>query len=382
MKRQDSMSSPPRPKSNEEFLDSLLFPDLQSQYGEDYKQAVRKVRSEFKKEEAQVVERIERGLSDDDEHRRALNACIYPFARGQVQGYYFVCAGPLSELGIKNLDFLIVCGDPPDGETKIAMFGESKGPMTDPDPVVTQAKDRIKTLAQNWDYVFRQYLGNMTSEREFIIGVFASDANELAKSVIRKGGGIIVWSIDLSNDPILCLHRPEVDREDRELRQSMMHRNQTLNQLLSRKITTSPSFKTFYVQSHMMAKLRILTGVDKGTGQGTFTPDDVKSLVREALDYESDEVVERETSAVLAQAQSIRFIRDVGAGKLKIRSRSKIAGVREREIKQLWIRWKLDEELRERVDSSVVELQQSYEAKKQAIPTLEPYVKQNEHESE
>lgn len=374
------MSSPLRPKSNDEFLNSLLFPELQSQYEEDYKQAVRKVRSEFKKERALIAERIERGLRDDDEHRRALNACIYPFARGQVHGYYFVCAGPLSELGIKNLDFLIVCRDPPDGETKIAMFGESKGPMTDPDPVVTQAKERIGTVTQNWEYVFRQYLGNMTSAREFIIGVFASDANELAKSIIRKRGEIIVWSIDLSNDPILCLHRPELDREDRELRQSMMHRNQALNQLLSRKIATSPSFKTFYVQSHMMAKLRILTGVDKGSGQGTFTSADVKDLVREALDYVSDEVVERETSAVLTQAQSIRFIRDVGGGRFKIRSRSKIAGVREREIKQLWIRGKLDEELGERVDMAVVELQQLYETKKQAIPTLEPYVKQNEPE--
>jgi hypothetical protein len=138
------------------------------------------------------------------------------------------------------------------------------------------------------------------------------------------------------------------------------------------KLPTHPEFKTFYEQSHQVAKLRILTGVDKAKEDGTFTFDDVKNLVREALDYVSDDdKIQNEASRILNLGLQIQFVRDVGSNRYKIRSRSKSAELREDEMKRRWIKWRLDQELQERIEPNLVTLQAFYEKQRAARPTLE-----------
>lgn len=369
------MCSQSTPRPHDDFVEFLQFPDLQESYERDARNVIRKVRRDLEKDKVEIIEAIKRGIREDADHRKALNACIYPFAQGQIPGYYFVCAAPLSEVSESNFDFFIVCRDPPAAESQVAIFGEAKGPFNDPDPVVSQTKDRIAVVEDKWDYIRNQYLSGIDFPREFVLGVFASDAPELSKSIIRKQGGIVVWSIDLSNDPILRLLRPDLlARADTSIRETMLHRNDTLNSILGRKLLTHPSFKSFYEQSHPVAKLSVLTSIDKGAEDGTFTSEDLRDLVREALDYVSEKVIAQETSKILTYGLNIGFIRDVGKGRFKVKSRSKNADVRERDIGNLWIRWRLKEELRKRMDPKLVELQEAYETKKKAIPTLEEFV--------
>jgi hypothetical protein len=366
------MSSPRR--SHEEFLQFLRDRDLQERYDKDIKRIIRRTKAKFRAGRDEFVENLRNELSKDDDHRRVLNACVYPFAQQEIPSYYFVRAAPLAEVRppVKNMDFLIVSIDASDDEISMAIIGEAKGSINDPEPEVSETKERIDVFEKNWEYAKNRYLKDTEMPREFVLGVYAVDANETAKSVIRKGGKIIVWSVDFSNDPVLDLHRPDLpDRSDREIRETMYHRNKKLNQILN-KLPTSQSFKTFYLQSHPVAKLRILTGVDKGKEDATFTFDDVKALVKEALDYVSeDDIIKQEALKILTLAQSIGFVKPLGSENFKIMSRSKQAAARESEIEHAWFDFRVREEVSQRIDTEITKLQPSYEKERASRPRLE-----------
>ncbi|MGA3405999.1 MAG: hypothetical protein ABSD49_09745 [Candidatus Bathyarchaeia archaeon] len=370
MKKRSLMSFPPRPRPHEEFLQYLIHEDLRLSYERKRRLAVRKVRKQFLANQTEIVERLRRGLKEDDDHGRVLNACIYPFARGEVPGYFFVRAAPLVEMNLENLDFLIVCLNPPrSGEVKVAIFGEAKGPINDPDRVLQEMRSRIDVLEQNWDKVRRTYLSE-EMPREFVVGVLASDAHEMSKSVIKKGGARIVWSVDFSSNHILSLDRPDLDRSDRTIRATMMHKNDSLNQILN-KLATSATLYTFFEQSHIVAKLRILTAVDKVKEDGTFTFNDVETLVKEALDYVLDDsVIRRETSTIIEWGRNIGFVTEVVPGHFKIKSRYKNAADRDGEIENLWINYRLSQEANLLVDAEVASLQTSFESERAKRPTL------------
>lgn len=369
------MSLPP--KSHEEFVKFLHHADLQQGYEEAVKRIARRVKRKIRSEKEELIRELGRALEDDDEHRRVLNACIYPFAQGQIPGYYFVRAAPLSELEhVENLDFLIVCAEPGDGETPLAIVGEAKGSVNDPERHVAETKDRIVVFENNWQYARDQYFRGQELLREFVLGVLSSDANEISKSVVRKQGGIIVWSVDWSNDPIISLHRPDLSRSDSEVRETMFHKNRSLNVILD-KLATSQSFKMFYEQSHQVAKLRVLTAVDKGKEEAIFSLDDVRTLVREALDYISDtQIIEKESQRILYWGVEIGFVRDLGSDKYQIKTRSKRAESRASEIERMWIANRLKELQKQRIDNEIAQIQPEFEKERMKRPTLEEIASQ------
>ena len=85
-----------------------------------------------------------------------------------------------------------------------------------------------------------------------------SGLNGLSK--VLMGCWSVNWSI-----PVMCLHRPDldrddrqtraIDRDDRQTRAMMMHKDKRLNEALSKKIQTSTQFKTFCQQSYSAAKI-------------------------------------------------------------------------------------------------------------------------------
>jgi len=340
------------------------------------KKLSRKIKRKVSAERADTIRKLKRGMEEDDEHRRVLNACIYPFAHGDIPGHYFVRAAPLSELNppVENLDFLIVCAEPQRNEISIAIIGEAKGSIDNPEPIVTETKQRKVVFENNWQYAKDNYLNSQELPREFVLGVLSIDANEVAKSVIRKGGHIVVWSVDFSNDPVISLHRPDLERPEREIRETMFHTNSRLNQVLD-KLPTSQSYKTFYEQSHVIAKLRILTGVDKGKALERFSLDDVRTLVKEALDYVTDPaIIDRESQAIVNLALRIGFIKDVGSGQFKIMTRSKHAGSREIEIERMWISSRINEMQKKLLEDGIAEIQHEFELERKKRPTLDESV--------
>jgi len=366
------MSSPPQPQSNKEFSSFLADADLRSQYEKEVKIAIRRTKRNFKENAPLIENNFREGFRKDDIHRLVLNAAIFPFATSEVSGYYFIRAAPLLELGVKNLDFLITCPQPQAGESRIAILGEAKGSINDPDRVVSETKSRISIVNNHREYIKRQYLDNSEYSFEFVLAVPAIDASEVSKSVDRKGGNIIVWSVDTSDIPLLLLHRPV--KQDEETFQTMFHGNKSLNDKLSKKIDTYTQYKMFYQQSHQLAKLRILFGIDKGREGGIFSYDHIKALVGEELHYITEnDIIERETSSIVELARKIEFLEDLGNRMFKIKCRYKNAAGKEHEIIRIWIKQSIEKQLNENIDEEIISTQDSFRRKRLEIPRLNDF---------
>jgi hypothetical protein len=363
-----------------DFAELIHDPDLHSRYTKELKNNVSKIEKHFETEKIGIEGQLRAGLTDDDEHRQILNACVYPFCTGQIPRYRFICAAPLVELDqeerIKNLDFMIACLEPEVGESRIAIMGEAKGPLSTnaSDRVVQEMKERIGIVDAHWKQIQDRYLGGEEFQKEFVLGVDSFDANEVAKSVANKGGNIIIWSVDRFTPQLRLLRHTA----EKQIQKSMMHTNRGLTNLLSNKLPTSLQYKIFYLQSHPVVKLRILTGIDKALSKKTFTIDDVRPGVEETLDYVKDnEIIERETNMVVKVAKEIGFLDDEGDGNYKITGKHKNASGRERRILKLWI----DSELQVRLDQRKVKekatLQELYLKERQKYPRLEDLMKRN-----
>jgi hypothetical protein len=114
-----------------------------------------------------------------------------------------------------------------------------------------------------------------------------------------------------------------------------------------------------------------LTAVDKVKEDGTFTFNDVETLVKEALDYVLDDsVIRRETSTIIEWGRNIGFVTEVVPGHFKIKSRYKNAADRDGEIENLWINYRLSQEANLLVDAEVASLQTSFESERAKRPTL------------
>jgi hypothetical protein len=361
------MSSLPPPLSDEEFCSYLASVDAQpgskkANLQSRYRKAIKKIRQSTKKkiegQKQTIRERLIAELDREELHREILNACLFPFATGTVPGYLFVRAAPLLELGVKNLDFIIVCTNPPANELPVAIIGECKGLLEDEDRVVSEMKKRIKVVEAKWDYIKEQYLHNQNMNKEFVLAVMAIDANEISKRVQERGGNIIVWKVDRSNMPLLAINRPA---EKGQIFATMLHANRRLTEALSNKIVTSTQYKMFYLQSHTVAKLKILTSIDKPTEGSTFRYEDVKQEVENALHYiKEDDVINSETSLILENAKKIGFVREVGNGYFKIQSRHKNAYGRENDIKNKWIDNRVEMKSEKLINEETAAIQDSF----------------------
>jgi hypothetical protein len=241
-----------------EFISDLAFDDLQNEYRIKKKEILKLVDKDFEKSKEDRISKKIEGIQQDQYHRKVLNACILPFSHeGPLAdlGYYFYRASPLSELdSTLNLDFLLLHPKPP----TLAIFGEAKGQLNDPDRIVDETKKRIKVVYENLPYLQDNYF-KFKGELEFVIGVWASYGNEIAKIVERKQGGIKVWSTGPQLDSTkseLYLVRPPAGRNPNA--QTMFHMDQLLNQNLSAHIETVFEYKTIFPQSHIFAKLSLL----------------------------------------------------------------------------------------------------------------------------
>ena len=81
-----------------------------------------------------------------------LNSCIFPFVQTglltEKLDYAYIRSSPLSELKIKNVDFLIASQ-----KKGLAIFGEAKGSIDDPSRVISEYKQRIEVINNNYEYV-------------------------------------------------------------------------------------------------------------------------------------------------------------------------------------------------------------------------------------
>lgn len=355
-----------------EFIEYLSFVELQNEYRIRKRELCQDIERRYKEEESSLRSNRLEAIETDKSHRMVLNACIFPFSQeGPLSkfGYYFIRASPLSELGVKNLDFLLFHP----GEEVSAIFGEAKSQVNSPDKVVDETKKRIKTVHENIAYVGKNYFKKLDPELEFVLGVSMSDAMELTKKIMKRGGEIKVWStgIQLSSmRPELSFVRPW---EGNEIGKTMFHNNKILNQHLSH-VEISWDFKSIFPDSHIFAKLSLLAWVGEKE-DGSFMFDDLLEIVKEELEYIEIDRIRKETEYILSVAEQIGFIEKINESQkmYKIKSRAKKADTKEEEIKRRWISYSIEKEKEADKAGQLEKLQDEFREKRSKQKSLSDY---------
>jgi hypothetical protein len=355
-----------------DFLNSLSFEDLRQDYLKEKEAILAKLHEEIASEMAQKTQELRDEIQIDREHRKILNACVYPFASkvSSVRGlgYRFLRAAPLLEKNVGNLDFLVYKRGSQSGG--VAIFGEAKGTISDPRSAVKQTVDREQIVMENAGYCKSTYLGGESSEFEFVLGVSSVDSNNVAKAVVHRGGGLIIWHSERSANPELTIHVPHEDN----VRKSMIHSDDKLNHELGRKVPTSLEFKTFYLQSHVVSKLLVLIGIDRRSPDGTFAKEDLIKVVETELNYIDDPAtILRETEIILSTGIQIDFVDSLGQGHYKIRSRYKNSVSREADLIDKWVDNRMTELTKKREEEALKPLQEKYRHLRSSRPSLEVY---------
>lgn len=338
-----------------DFITSLeQFPSLKRHFEFESNKIKDSVDREFSSQQSELVKKKLDGIEIDIKHRRIWNACIFPFSVEDNMlsslGYYFYKASPLAEKEEKNFDFLIISNK----SRKKAIFGEVKSSTENQASIIAETKERISIVKRNRDYIINTYLNQEEYEFEYVLCVSWEDASEMAKTIIRKGGGIILWQVGLDlhsnvHTPKLSLFKPI--KQDGGLDTTMRHCDEELNKAL-KNINTSMNYKTFFVQSHPVTKMLILLSIDKNKSNGEFCFNDILRRVQQELDYADEDTQQKEAKYILECAILVNFIQEKD-GKLKIHSRYKNAKGREEDLRKKWIDYKINEEKKRKIAEKI-----------------------------
>ena len=293
------------------------------------------------------------GIKLDADHNQILNACIFPFVQQnhitQKLNYAYIRSSPLSELGVKNVDFLIASKT--DG---VLIFGEAKGKITDPHSVIVEYKQRIETINENFAYI-KNMLPD-TKSLEYVLGVPSHRTMATSKAIARSSADIILWQVGTWSGDRLSLELLPVDDVTR---QKMMHSNSALNKALGHDgVPTSTNFKTFYHESHPVAKMTVLTSIDINSENFTFN--DLKICVDEELDNTPDNEITAIAKQIIDWAIDVGFVRCLGDETYKIQSRFKHADARYDELKTKWVNRKIEIEKETDLHQKLVDLQAQF----------------------
>lgn len=169
------------------FLRLVAFPDLKRRYEKELKLEIRQIEEEFKRSYDNRRAMHDREIETYRRHDEVVSMCIHPFSEEGTSvrqlGYQFIRAEPLSELGIKNVDFLIYRRE---GRTPIVIFGEAKSRITNFSQTLREVGERRANIETRTDYVKTNYL-KTTSDPifEYVLAVPTSIAIETRDAIWR-----------------------------------------------------------------------------------------------------------------------------------------------------------------------------------------------------
>ncbi|TKX84167.1 hypothetical protein EXE43_20370, partial [Halorubrum sp. SS5] len=219
---------------------------------------IRKERLEQYHEEEQR-DRIERSLKKEQEHRKLLNMCIFPFSSSpSPSDFRFLRADPLEEKGLPNFDFLLW-----DFEGQ-AIFGEAKANIAQgPVSLLNEVREQRQVVEDNMEYIVEKYLGEEPRHVEYVLATFAGDADQITRKAISESRDVVTWAIhqmekSISVNTVLPSENDIPDGEsldDVNLR--IKHSKRELNSTLSRAKSTEGSFNLF-PESDPVTKLRTI----------------------------------------------------------------------------------------------------------------------------
>ncbi|MBU7017885.1 MAG: hypothetical protein HXS44_10270 [Theionarchaea archaeon] len=328
------------------------------------KQKIKEKRIEFSKQKSKIRIGIEKEIEKDQKHRDLVNMCIFPFCSpGKVTklGYRFIMAEPLAELGAKNFDFLIY-----NKENNVALFGEVKGSVSDPRRTVSETEERIDIVKEHMEYISENYLGELPSYVEYIIGLYAADDEKVIREIHRRESRIIVWSIDRYNSIL----SPKTLRDDEKMaiKVGVLHRDASLINAVKNVKTSHKVFEIFS-SSHIFSLMRIIllakTTIDEG--DLILTEKDLMEFVKGELSYLDNSTQEKKVKIILNMAESIGFLRRIDAETFKIVSRSKMNKSLEKDLKRKYVKYTERKQLRTIIEEATFEAQKEVEEERERV---------------
>lgn len=352
----------------EDFLKFLYSPSLIEEYKKEKKHRVQKLEQEFDSKRSFLESSKKIAIEIDRKHRGMINVCVAPFTeKGSLKniGYRFIRASPLAELRIPNVDFLLYKTTQ---KAKIAIFGEAKGTISNPDEIINEFKTRISKIAQNTDYIKTNYFKipvNETVFFEYVIAVPSGDAPSVFKKAIEKGGGIIVWHAPITGlEDISVAFPPKIIPP--AIARSMMHRDHELNKSMNHAQSNRKMFN-FFPQSHTVSKLQSLISAARVGETGLIvTEGELKDNLSQDLFYMDNTAIEEEAKLVLDFGLKIDFL-ETTADKYQYRIKAK--GNRRDKLEQIleekWINRQLNDELEREKEMVIQEIQLKYKVEKQ-----------------
>lgn len=310
---------------------------------------IREIKKQFDTEYSEFSSKLSKGIKEDKFHKVVLNSCIFPFVQTGLLtkklDYTYIRSSPLSELKVKNVDFLITSQ-----KNGLAIFGEAKGSIDDPSRVISEYKQRIEVINNNYEHV-KKFVSSL-SKIEFVLGVPSMDAMKTVKAILRSNVDIIVWETGGIGEQQLSLVVPP--NVDDNIKKRVMHSDNELNRSLT-KVPTSEEYKTFFHESHPVTKMEILTWLSKRNDDFSF--DDVKKIVSTELDNTSDLDIEQESKKIISLGIDIDFVTSKADGNYKIHSRRNNSKSRFDELQKKWIDYRHNIKLNAKIDEEITKLE-------------------------
>lgn len=331
-----------------------------AEYNKLKSEKIKEIKKQFDTEYREFFSKLSKGIKEDQFHKVVLNSCIFPFVQKglltEKLDYTYIRSSPLLELKVKNVDFLIVSQ-----KNGLAIFGEAKGSIDDPSRVISEYKQRIEVINNNYEYV-KKFVPSL-SKIEFVLGVPSMDAMNTVKAILRSNVDIIVWATGGIGEQQLSLVVPP--NVDGNIKKRVMHLDNELNRSLN-KVPTSEEYKTFFHESHPVTKMGILTWLAKRNDDFSF--DDVKKIVSDELDNTSDLDIEQESKNIISLGIDIDFVTPKADGNYTIHSRRNNSKSRFDELQKKWIGYRYNTELSAKINEEITKLGTEF-IKKHGIQT-------------
>jgi len=366
--------------NDQEFLEFLQIEVLKKKYQIGLDEIDKKIKEEFENKDAHTGQYKKRDdeIRNDKKHRNVVNACIYPFSHKGLMaelGYYFIRTEPLLEKDQSDVDFVIE--SPKKG---VAIFGEAKTSTIDSHDLVTEMRKRKDMVEENLQYLQESLIPN-SKTFEYVFGTHAIEARDLYASVVKSGQNLMVWMYGGIEDDanVLSIYvPPDVSTETRK---RVMHEDNELNRKLVR-VPTSTKYKLFFPKSHPIAKLQILTWIDKdiegdeAETKETFSLKDVMKVFEVELEHFTPDFIERIARWVLDYAVKIGFIVQIDAENYKISISSCDPEARFQDLKEKWIEYSINREKDKKKTDMKLSLQNKLrQDKSENYKGLQPFFK-------
>jgi len=325
--------------------------DLPDHHTKDYRGAYQECiiskKADFDKEG--YKEDLEAFIDQEEEHRRLINFCIFPFAESSPQGYRFIRADPLQECGVKNFDFLLH-----DLEGRV-IFGEAKASLpTNVGSVINDIVKQREEVENNREYIESNYLGKSMDFAEFVLATYDNHASKASRKILSRGENIKVWSVNRTDKEINLIKSLPDEMPDgfssenpiEELSRLATHSIGKLNSELENRDTATGTI-SILPKTADVDQLRVITRGYSSEGRNTYI--NQRDIYREvesgARNYERAQIEEISDSIVdLGKEIGLLCDWDDAEADYKVVSQYTSRQGIEKTLKKKWVKYKIEQE--------------------------------------